>query len=62
VNYQVLNLRRMLTALERTIERLEAQDSPSREKTIRRLRLVQADLLSALHLAERDKHDERDAA
>lgn len=59
MNGRVLDLRRKLGALERTIERLEAQDDPARAKTIRRLRQVQRDLLSALHLAE---HETRDVA
>jgi hypothetical protein len=45
-------LLRMVAALEEAIIRLEGHGDGNPERTIRRLRLVQGDLLAALHLLE----------
>jgi hypothetical protein len=45
-------LRRMVAALEEAIIRLEGHGDGNPEGTIRRLRIVQGDLLAALHLLE----------
>ena len=47
-------LLRMLAALEESIIRLEVQRSGDTGEAIRRLRLVQGEILSALHLLEGD--------
>jgi len=44
----------MLAALEESIIRLEVQRSGDTSASIRRLRLVQGEILSALHLLEGD--------
>ena len=44
----------MLTALEESIIRLELQRSGDTGEAIRRLRLMQGEILSALHLLEGD--------
>jgi hypothetical protein len=44
----------MLAALEESIIRLEIQRSGDTGEVIRRLRLVQGEILSALHLLEGD--------
>jgi len=47
-------LLRMLAALEESIIRLEFQRSGDKSEAIRRLRLVQGEILRALHLLEGD--------
>jgi hypothetical protein len=47
-------LLRLLAALDESIIRLEGQRSGDRSDAIRRLRLVQGEILSALHLLEGD--------
>jgi hypothetical protein len=44
----------MLAALEESIIRLEVQRSGDTSEAIQRLRLVQGEILSALHLREGD--------
>ena len=53
VDLSVARLMRMVAALEETIIRLEhlGSDSPD---TVRRLRIVQGEILAALHLLEGD--------
>jgi hypothetical protein len=45
-------LLRALAALEESIIRLEGQDAGDTRAAIRRLRLVQGEILTALHLLE----------
>jgi hypothetical protein len=47
-------LLRLLAALDESIIRLEGQRSGDTSDAIRRLRLVQGEILSALHLLEGD--------
>jgi hypothetical protein len=47
-------LLRMLAALEESIIRLEVQGAGDTSDAIRRLRMVQGEILSALHLLEGD--------
>jgi hypothetical protein len=47
-------LMQMVSALEEAIIRLEGKGEGGPDQTIRRLRLVQSDLLAALHLLEGD--------
>jgi len=53
VDLSIARLMRMLAALEETIIRLEhlGSDSPD---TVRRLQIVQGEILAALHLLEGD--------
>jgi hypothetical protein len=47
-------LLRMLAALEESIIRLEGQSAGNTRDAVRRLRLVQGEILTALHLLEGD--------
>jgi hypothetical protein len=51
---QASRLLRMLAALEESIIRLEGQSAGETGDVIRRLRLVQGEILTALHLLEGD--------
>jgi hypothetical protein len=53
IERRIASLLRKLAALEETIARLEKQGEDSRE-TVRRLRFLQGELLTALALLDRD--------